>query len=219
MAAHFVVVVEAVVDSAAVGVGDGEHQCEHDDLREEVAAVAGVEQIHRASDESYALDEPSGDEGGDADRRHSREATDRWHEHIVVGITVQPTIASPAIQAAAAAWWATSVATPIAGQRIDREWPAKAHVASSPSPGSETAVQYTSRWTMSAWNRTSHIATARAMRIANAIPASVVVAASIDPNDDHGTRPLTSDATTSNCRNPSAAVASNERLRMLRRIG
>ena len=72
---------------------------------------------------------------------------------------------------------------------------------------------------MRSWNSTSHIDNASTMRIANAIPASVVVAASIDPNDDQGLLPLTSDATTSSCRNPSAAVANSERLRMRRSIG
>ena len=39
----------------------------------------------------------------------------------VVGMTIQPMMARPAIQAAAAAWCATSVRTPRVGQRIDRE--------------------------------------------------------------------------------------------------
>ena len=134
-------------------------------------------------------------------------------------MTIHPTIASPAIHSAAAAWWATSAKTPSVGHRIDREWPANAHVASSPSPGSETAVQYTSGCTISYWNRTTHIVNASTIRIMSAMPASVVVAASIEPNDAHGALPLTSDATTSNWTNPRIAVAINALLSTRRNSG
>ena len=145
-------VVEASVDATAIGVGEAEHGGEHDDLGDEVAAVVGVEQVGRVADEAHGLHESGDDEHGDADRGDPREVAarpERARRAAVLGMTIQPTIASPAIHAAAAAWWATSVTTPSVGQRIDREWPANAHVASRPSPGSETAVQYTSGWTIS----------------------------------------------------------------------
>lgn len=66
-------VVEVVVDPSAVGVSDDEHRCEHHDVRSEVGTVVGVEQIHRAADESYGLDETRDDEDGDADGRATRE--------------------------------------------------------------------------------------------------------------------------------------------------
>ena len=125
-------------------------------------------------------------------------------------MTIQATIASPAIQVAAAAWWATSVTTPTAGQRIEREWPANAHVPSRPMAGIDTAVQYTSRCTTRYWDSTIHSAPASAMRSAMAMPANVVVAASIEPLADHGASPLTSEATTKSCASPSAPVAMSD---------
>ena len=56
------------------------------------------------------------------------------------------------------------------------------------------------------------------MRIMNAMPANVVVAASIDPNDDQSALPLMSEATTSTCTKPKIAVATNERLNTRRSI-
>ena len=132
---------------------------------------------------------------------------------------IHPTMASPPIHAAAAAWWATSVMTPISGQRIERECPAKAQVPSSTIAGSDAAVQYTSVWSMRYWNSTNHMAMATTMRMAYAIPASVLVAASIEPSDPQGAEPLTSDATTINCRRPSTAVATSDRSRMRRSSG
>ena len=45
------------------------------------------------------------------------------------------------------------------------------------------------------------------------------LAASIDPSDDQGALPLTSDATTSSCRNPRIAVATSEAVRTRRSTG